>query len=519
MSDDRANLDDFERKLELRPLVQEDFEDVVRLQLACFPGQEPWTPPQFRSHLREFPEGQLGIFIEGRLVASASSLIIQQDDFRELHNWEAVSGDGTITNHDPDGDTLYGIEIQVDPEFRGMRLARRLYEARKRLVQDRELARIAIGGRIPGYSRYRDEMTAREYVEAVIERRLHDPVLTVQLANGFQLRALIPDYDESDEDSAGYATHLEWTNLDHIPDRHRQRRAVRPVKLAAVQWQMRQIDHIRDFEQQCRFFVDTAADYESDFVVFPELFTLELLRLLDNRKPEQAIRQLAEYGERYLELFSDLALRNNVNIVAGSTVFVEDDTLFNVAHLFRRDGTLERQKKIHITLPEARWWGVQGGDEIRVFDTDRGRIAILICYDVEFPELVRVAVAAGARIVFVPYNTNDRYGHVRVRTSARARCIENHVYVVTAGCVGNLPFVENADVHYAQSGVYTPLDVGFAWDGIAAETEPNHEALLVHEVDTEQLRRHRLRGATRNWHDRRTDLYRVVWKGETPKEI
>ncbi len=519
MSEDRANLDDFERKLVLRPLARGDFEDVADLQLACFPGQPPWTEAEFGSHLREFPEGQLGVFIEDRLVASASSLIIQQDDFGDLHNWKSVSGDGTITNHDPDGDTLYGIEIQVHPDFRGMRLARRLYDARKQLVVERELARIAIGGRIPGYARYRDEMTAREYVEAVVERRLHDPVLTVQLANGFQLRALIPDYDRSDEDSAGYATHLEWTNLDHVPDRNRQRRAVRMVKLAAVQWQMRQIEHIREFEQQCRFFVDTASDYESDFVVFPELFTLELLTLLDNRKPEQAIRQLAEYTPRYLELFSDLALRNNVNIVAGSTVTVEDDTLFNVAHLFRRDGTLERQKKIHITQPESRWWGVQGGDEVRVFDTDKGKIAILICYDVEFPELVRVAVAMGARIICVPYNTNDRYGHVRVRTSARARCIENHVYVLTAGCVGNLPFVENADVHYAQSGVYTPLDVGFAWDGIAAEASPNHETVLVHDVDTEQLRRHRLRGSTRNWHDRRTDLYRVTWKGETPREV
>lgn len=519
MSEDRANLDEFQRKLELRNLTLDDFASLIELELRCFPSQTPWTEHEFRAHLERFPEGQFGIFVEGRLVASSSSLIIQQDDYGDLHNWKAVSGNGTIENHDPDGDTLYGIEIQVDPEFRGMRLARRLYEARKRLVQDRELARIAIGGRIPGYAARRQEMTAREYVEAVIARRLHDPVLTVQLANGFSLRALIPDYDKSDEDSAGYATHLEWTNLDHVPDRHRQRRAVRMVKLAAVQWQMRQIAHIRDFEQQCRFFVDTASDYGSDFVVFPELFTLELLTLLDNRKPEQAIRRLAEYTPRYLELFRDLALRGNVNIVAGSTVTYEADTLYNVAHLFRRDGTLERQKKIHITQSEARWWGVQGGDEVQVFDTDRGRIAILVCYDCEFPEIVRVAVAKGARILFVPYNTNDRYGHIRVRTSALARCIENHIYTVTAGCVGNLPFVENADVHYAQSGVYTPLDVGFAWDGIAAEASPNQETVLVHEVDTEQLRRHRMGGTTRNWNDRRTDLYRVLWRGPSPEEI
>jgi len=99
-----------------------------------------------------------------------------------------------------------------------MRLARRLYEARKRLVQDLELSRIAIGGRIPGYARRCDAMTARECFEAVIERRLNDPVLTAQLAHGFKLRALIPDYDSSDEDSAGYANHLvEWRAKEGQP--------------------------------------------------------------------------------------------------------------------------------------------------------------------------------------------------------------------------------------------------------------------------------------------------------------
>jgi predicted amidohydrolase/ribosomal protein S18 acetylase RimI-like enzyme len=513
-------LSDYERRIVLRNLRPEDHEAVVALQLRCFPDMLPWSREQFLSHLRNFPDGQMGIEIDDQLVATASSLIVRYDDYAALHDWMAVSAQGTIQNHDPAGDTLYGIEIQVDPEYRGMRLARRLYDARKQLCRDKNLARIVVGGRIPGYGAHADAMTAREYAEAVREGRLYDPVLTTQIANGFVLRQLIPDYLTSDEDSAGFATELEWANLDYRPPRHQGRRAVRLVRVASVQWQMRPVRSFDEFATQCRFFVDTAADYRSDFVVFPELFTLELLTLVEGGRPGEAARGLAGFTAQYLELFSDLAIAFNVNIIGGSQFTLEGDRLFNVSYLFRRDGTLEQQKKIHVTPSEGRWWGVQGGDQTHVFETDRGRVAILVCYDVEFPELARVAADGGASILFVPYNTNDRYGHMRVRVSSQARCVENHQYVVTAGCVGNLPMVENADVHYAQSGVYTPLDVGFAWDGVAAEASPNLETVLVHELDTEALRRHRLVGTTRNYLDRRRDLYGVVWRGDDePREV
>ena len=187
-----------------------------------------------------------------------------------------MSASGTIENHDPEGDTLYGIEIQVDPEFQGMRLARRLYNARKQLARDRNLARIMIGGRLPGYAAVQEEMSAEDYVDAVHNSRLYDPVLTAQLANGFVVKQLIADYLPSDEDSAGWATHCEWVNLSYRPPVRsgRGRRAVRYVRVAPVQYPMRRIASFEEFAEQCLFFVDTAADYGSDFVLFPELFTL-----------------------------------------------------------------------------------------------------------------------------------------------------------------------------------------------------------------------------------------------------
>ncbi|MBA3846269.1 MAG: carbon-nitrogen hydrolase, partial [Planctomycetes bacterium] len=159
-----------------------------------------------------------------------------------------------------------------------------------------------------------------------------------------------------------------------------------------------------------------------------------------------------------------------------------------------------------------RWWGVEPGDRVEVFDTDRGRIAILICYDIEFPELSRIAASKGASLIFVPFNTDIRSGYLRVRYCAQARCIENNVYVIMSGACGNLPQVEGADLHYAQSCILTPSDVAFARDGVAAEATPNVETMIVHDLDLALLRRARVNGAVRTWDDRRVDMYQIAYQ-------
>src|SRR5690606_19481085 len=215
------DLSDHAWEIAVRPLTIEDFDDLVAMQLRCFPGMPPWQRDQIESQLAIFPEGQLCVEVDGKLAASSSSLIIKYAPALEWHNWKAVADSGYIRNHDPHGDTLYGIEVMVDPEFRGMKLSRRLYDARKELCREKNLQRIMIGGRIPGYGRYADQLTAREYVERVQSRAIYDQVLTSQLANGFALQGLIPGYLPGDDDSRGYATFLEWRNLDYRPSRQR----------------------------------------------------------------------------------------------------------------------------------------------------------------------------------------------------------------------------------------------------------------------------------------------------------
>ena len=506
---DNIDLKSFEKNLVVRNLTNDDFQAVVDLQLKCFEGMKPWSRAQFESQLSTFPDGQICVEYNGKIVASSSSLVLDFNLYGEHHGWAEICDKGFIRNHTPGGNTLYGIEIMVDPEFRNLKLARRLYDARKQLAKRMNLMRIILGGRIPGYSKYADQMSAREYAEKVTNKLLVDPVLTAQISNGFVLKRLLPDYLTSDGESKGYATFLEWANLDYVPDPHRVFVPVLPVRICAVQYQMRAVSSFEDFAKQCEYFVDVASDYHCDFILFPEMFTTQLLSFLPEERPALAMRKLSEFTPKYLELFIQLAVKYNVNVIGGSHFTVEGDNLYNISYLFRRDGSLAKQYKLHVTPNERRWWGVKPGNKLEVFDTDRGKISIQICYDVEFPELCRIAVERGAQIIFVPFSTDERYAYLRVRYCAQARCIENHVYVVIAGCVGNLPSVENLDIHYAQSAIFTPSDIPFTRDAIQAEATPNIETVIVDDVDLELLKQHRQTGTVLNWRDRRSDLYDV----------
>ncbi len=498
--------------LEQRPLELSDFDAVKALQLKVFEGMLPYSKAQFKSQIKIFQEGQIGIFYDGDLVASCSSIMIDLDEYSDRHTWEDIADDGFIRNHDPEADTLYGIEIMVDPEFRGMKLGRRLYDARKELCQRMNLKRVLVGGRLPNYHMYKQEMDIKSYVQAVTSKKIYDPVLTFQIQNEFVVKRIIKDYLKEDVESDGYATLMEWSNLEYEHVAPKKKVTSMPVRICCIQYKMRKLSNWDDFAQQVEYFVDVASEYKSDFALFPELLTTQLLSFEDEKRPGVAARMLNNYTKLYEELFTDMAISYNVNIIAGSHFVLEEDHVFNVSYLFRRDGTHEKQYKIHITPSESRWWGVQPGSIPKVFDTDRGKIAINICYDIEFPELARFAVDYGANIIFVPYCTDERHGFTRVRTCAQARAIENQLYVAMAGTTGNIPSVENMSIQYAQSAIFTPSDFMFARDGIAAISDENTESVVIADVDTELLKRARHSGAVTPMLDRRKDLYSLTFE-------
>ncbi len=499
-------------RLLVRGLTPADYPAVRALQLRCFPEVIPFEQQEFETQLTRFADGQIGVELDGRLVATSSSLVVDASDYSEAHTYGSVAGGSDLDAHDPEGDTLYGIDIAVDPDARGMRLSRRLYDARKALCVRLGLKGMLIGARLAGYHRHADRLTPSAYVGEVMRRAIEDRGLLAQVANGFTVELLLPGYLPNDVESGGNAVLMRWANPEYIPaDRPRR---VRRARVAAVQYQMRAVADFEQFCTQCEFYMETAAEYRCDFLLFPELLTNQLLGLVEGGPPGQAARALDAYTERYLDFFGRMAIKYAVNIIGGSHLTVEDGRLYNIAYLFHRNGRVDKQYKLHITPAEHKWWGVQGGDRIEVFETDRGRIAIAICYDVEFPEYVRVARARGARLLFVPFNTDIRSGYLRVRTCAAARCIENHIYAVIAGPVGNLPHVDGADIHYAQAAVLTPSDVQFARDGIAEQAEPGGEMMVLADLDLDRLRRTERTSTVRPWLDRRQDLYRVQWIGE-----
>jgi predicted amidohydrolase len=278
----------------------------------------------------------------------------------------------------------------------------------------------------------------------------------------------------------------------------------------------RRVSSFEEFMEIVAYFVDVVADYKGDFVVFPELFTLQLLSIEDQQlTPAKSIEALTRYTPRFTAAMRDMALRYNINIIGGShPTRVESGRVENISYVFLRNGAVHEQPKIHPTPNEQYWWNIEGGSKLNAIETDCGPIGVLICYDAEFPELARHLTDQGIQILFVPFCTDERQSYLRVRYCCQSRAVENQIYVVMSGNVGNLPNVSNMDIQYAQSCILTPCDFPFARDGIAADTTPNVETVAIADLRPETLITARNSGTVKNLRDRRHDLYHLHWRGK-----
>ncbi|MDI9818082.1 MULTISPECIES: GNAT family N-acetyltransferase [unclassified Legionella] len=501
-----------------------DIPKIRALVARAYPAtMENYSTDALRGHVHHFPKGQFIVEYEEKIVGYCATFKISGDIALRPHTWDEITGSGYASRHDPNGDFLYGMEVCVHPDYRGFRIGNRLYTARKKLCQAEGLKGIVFGGRIPRYQKQRKKFPdVNDYIDAVINKDIKDPVLSFQLRNDFQLIGILPDYLPSDKHSMGYAAHLVWYNtpvaMNSKPGGNKKAEPepiIDKVRLSAVQYMQRRVHSFDEFAHHVEYFVDVVADYYADFVVFPELFTLQLLSIENVvLSPDESMLQLTKYTDSYLELMSSLAIQYNINIIGGTHPTKTDGKLYNVCYVFLRDGQIHEQYKIHPTPNERYWWNFHGGDQLTTIMTDCGPIAILICYDCEFPELARHAVNQGAKILFVPFCTDERQSYMRVRYCAQARAVENQCYVVMAGNVGNLPGVENMAIQYAQSSIFTPCDFPFARDGIAADTTPNVEMVSFADLSLYSLEVARNQGTVLNLKDRRYDLYSVRWKNK-----
>jgi predicted amidohydrolase/GNAT superfamily N-acetyltransferase len=497
--------------IELRHLALNDYLDLRSAMIEAYPSMPGnyWREDSIKRLLDLFPEGQICVVVNGRVVACALSLIVKASLAESAHTYKTITGNYTFSTHDPAGNVLYGIEMFVHPEFRGMRLGRRMYDARKELCENLNLQAIIMGGRIPGYDKFADDISPREYIERVKKKEVFDPTLSFQIANDFHVIKVVKNYLEGDILSRDYAVLLEWNNIFYEKNEDMFKRNPSVVRLGLVQWQMRSFPDMDSLVNQMEFFVDAISGYKSDFILFPELFNAPLMAPYNNLSEAQAIRELAKYTEPLMQKFAEMAVSYNVNIITGSMPYLENQKLMNVGYFCRRDGSVERYEKLHITPSEFSAWGMVGGNRLKIFDSDCGKIGIMVCYDVEFPELSRLYADMGMQILFVPFLTDTQNGYMRVRRCAQARAIENECYVAIAGCVGNLPNVNNMDIQYAQSAVFTPADFAFPTNAVKAETTPNTEMTLIADVDLDLLKELHLQGSVRNLLDRRKDLFEI----------
>ncbi|MFA7274470.1 MAG: carbon-nitrogen hydrolase family protein [Crocinitomicaceae bacterium] len=495
--------------IELQLLTMSDYQELKNAMIEAYPTMPDayWKEAHIQSLITKFPEGQVVIKANGHLAGCALSIIVDYDTFDDHHTYKQITGDYSFDTHRSDGDVLYGIDVFIKSEFRGLRLGRRLYDYRKELCEKLNLRGISFGGRIPNYHEHSDKISPKEYIEKVKRKEIHDPVLNFQISNDFHPSKVLKGYLAGDAASNEYAVLLKWDNVYYEKRTTKAQTTKRVVRLGLIQWQMRLYKDLEELMQQAEFFVDAVSAYRSDFALFPEFFNAPLMADNNHLPESEAIRELAKHTPEIVRRFSELAISYNINIITGSMPELVGDLLYNAGYLCKRDGSTERYEKLHVTPDEAKVWGMQGGSELKTFETDCGKIGILICYDSEFPELSRILAEEGMDILFVPFLTDTQNGYSRVRHCAQARAIENECYVAIAGSVGNLPKVHNMDIQFAQSMVFTPCDFAFPANGIKAEATTNTEMILIADVDLDLLRELNQFGSVRNLKDRRKDLF------------
>ena len=286
------------------------------------------------------------------------------------------------------------------------------------------------------------------------------------------------------------------------------------IRLSAVCFKAGSINGFDDFADHVSGLTDQAAKDQPDFLVFPELLTMELISSFENiEESEEYLYLMQHYTGAYLDLFTDLARDKGFYIVGGSHIREFNGKLYNVSHLFTPDGQVMEQRKCHLfpnELPTT-----TPGDELLVFETEKVKLSLLTCYDLEFPEAARLVSVRGAELLLSPSATASVHGYWRVRHSAQARCVENQVFAAHCSLLGSV----GETSFFGASSILTPCDGEFPEKGIAAESPFNEEAIATAEVDTDMLYEIRKSGDATTFNDRRWDVLDTLHQFESTSPI
>lgn len=233
-----------------------------------------------------------------------------------------------------------------------------------------------------------------------------------------------------------------------------------------------------EFSAHLDNFVKQAKQKNASLVLFPEFSIAPLI--------EEMNGDLIAATQWLENKIKELAVLYKIYICGGSGAYLVNDKLYNQSFLVNPDGKLTYQPKINL-IESEKAENFTGGNIINIFETPFVKLAICICYDIEFPELARELALQGVDLILNPSYTVDQYGENRVRYCAQARTVENHIFVAKSCLVGKDGHTSPPE-GFGKSALYSPIDHGFTANGIVAETKHSQtEELLIAEVNLEKL--------------------------------
>jgi predicted amidohydrolase len=285
------------------------------------------------------------------------------------------------------------------------------------------------------------------------------------------------------------------------------------IRLSAACFKTSVVNGFDDFAEHVLRLVEQATPDRPDFLIFPELLTLELISSFEKTESPEKYFRLAGYTSAYLDLFTQLARDKGFYILGGSHLREANGKLYNTSYLFAPDGQIMEQRKCHLFPDEIPT--TTPGKRLAVFETEKVKLSLLTCYDLEFPEAARLVTVQGAKLLLSPSATASVHGYWRVRHCAQARCVENQVFVVHCSLLGTAdetPF-------YGAASILTPCDGDFPEKGIAAESPFDEETIATAEVDTEMLHEIRQSGAATTLKDRRWDMLDALYQFESTSPV
>lgn len=275
------------------------------------------------------------------------------------------------------------------------------------------------------------------------------------------------------------------------------------LKIAAAQYPISQFATWCDFVEKVEEWVADAVDQQAELLLFPEYGAMELTSLMkaDQNSLAASLSFMQTFVSAFQDLFQSLAERHGVYILAPTLPVQMGEDYVNRAYFFHPDGTISKQDKLIMTRFEKESWFVSPGQDIKVIDTHFGKVGISICYDNEFPLLVRRQVEMGAVLILSPSCTDTLAGYHRVRIGCQARALENQCYVAQSPTVGTAPWSESVDVNVGKAAVYSPVDYGFPDNGILVEGEWDQAGWVMCDLDFERLHSVRHEGQVMNHKD------------------